>query len=41
MVEGIEAVVVGDGVVGLELEQQLNDVITLLGDGIVKGSVSL
>ena len=41
VVEGIEAIVVGDGVVGLELEQQLNNVITLLGDGIVKGSVSL
>jgi hypothetical protein len=40
VVEGIEAIVVGDGVVSLELQQQLNNVITLLGDGIVKRSVT-
>ena len=41
VVEGIEAVVVGDGMVGLELKQQLNNVITLLGDGIMKRSITL
>ena len=41
MVEGIEAIVVGDGMVRLELKQQLNNVITLLGDGIMKRSITL
>ena len=39
--EGVEAIVIGDRVVGLELQQQLNNVVTLLGDGIVKWSVTL
>ena len=41
MVEGVEAVAIGDGVVGLALDQKLNNVIPFLGDGIVKGRVSL
>ena len=40
MVERVEAIVVGDGVVGLELEQKINYVVTLLRDGIVKWSVT-
>ena len=41
MVEGIEAVVIGNGVVSLELQQKLNNVVTLLGYGIMKGRVTL
>ena len=41
MVEGVEPVVVGDGVVGLVLHQQVDDVVALLGDGVVKGCVTL
>ena len=41
VVERIEAIVVGDGMVSLELKQQLNNVVTLLGDGIMKRSITL
>ena len=40
MVEGVEAVAIGDTVVGLALDEKLNDVIPFLGDGVVKGRVS-
>ena len=39
--EAVEAVVVGDGVVGLALDEELDNVVSLLGDGVVKGRVSL
>lgn len=41
VVEGIEAIVVGDSVVGLALNEKLDYVISLLGDGIMKWCVSL
>ena len=41
VVEGVEPIVVGDGVVGLVLHQQVDNVVSLLGDGIVKGRVPL
>lgn len=40
MVEGIESVVVGDVHVGIVLEEQREDVIPLLADGIVEGGVA-
>ena len=41
MVQRVEPVAIGNGVVGLVLQKKLNDVITFLGDGIVKGRVTL
>ncbi len=41
MVQGVEAVVVGDDDVGLVLEQQRQHVVALLADGVVQRSVSL
>ena len=41
MVEGVEAVVVGEGDVGPVVQQQGQDVVPLLADGIVQGRVPL
>ena len=40
MMEGIESIVVGDVHVGVVFEEQRQDVIPLLADGIMEGSVT-
>ena len=41
MVQGVEAIVVGDGDVSAGLQQHGQHVITLLADGVVQGCVTL
>lgn len=41
VVQAVEAIGVGDGDIHLGLHQQLHYVVTLLGDGIMKGCVTL